>query len=881
MGINNSISALSGYSKSLNFDRLRQRNFKHKMISKKIAYSIILSLLSTQMVFAQLYYKRSDSIKVKENNNFFDYPFQGGYNAPQFNEIDLNLDNTMDLVVFDRSGGRISTYINLGIAGQVSYVYSPSYERAFPDVSDWLFCRDYNCDGKLDLITGVRGSSVRVYENVSNSTIGLQFNYVGVIQSLYYGSSISLNINPGGSNLPAIGDMNNDGDIDFIFFDQRGAQMEYHRNVSVENNGTCGLLFEQRSECWGDFTESGLSSTIYLNYCRFGNTIPNAESNNGGSVRNLGSKAEATDKRSSKHAGSSVSMIELGTDSNKDLIVGDVGGNFLTALYNNDSIAPFINSNIFQKDTTFPSYDIPVDLPVFPAPYFLDVNNDQKKDMIVSTNSNDYLARSRYSKNVLYYENTGTTENLFQYRQNDFLQEEVIDLGRGAYPCFVDYNNDGLADLIVGNDGYLDTSQNLIVGQLALFENIGTASQAEYDLVDRDYGGLSGIPLDLTTNGPQRFLVPAAGDLDGDGDDDLIIGDDDGRVHFFKDVSATGSNATYVLQNAAFQGINVYNRAAPALVDVDQDNLLDLVIGSNLGNLEYHKNTGSATQPIFNLEVQSITWQNSNILRYQLRGNPDLSSFQIGQVLDVNDALNGDNNALQTISAINNSQNYLDLIHPTTNSNIDDEVNSTAVIDYSIKNWGNVRLAQYFNGDGNSTPFLYRNVQNELQMIIGSRNGYLYFFNQIDSNINSGSFNLVDSIYTSNKYGANSAVSAADLNQDSYIDLAVGNEAGGFAILEGSATTSLDDLFVGRKDNEEKLRIYPNPAGRQVNIQVPENLKGNYTLRIYDLSGKIVLERSGLSSRNYTLNQELKAALYVVEVAGSEKTFTAKLLIKP
>lgn len=349
---------------------------------------------------------------------------------------------------------------------------------------------------------------------------------------------------------------------------------------------------------------------------------------------------------------------------------------------------PFINSKITVKDSIFPAYNRSVNLEIFPSSFFLDINNDSKKDMIVSSNSNSILELTRYKNNVLFYENLDTSGYRFAYRTDRFLQEEVIDFGRGNYPTFFDYNNDGLMDIIVGNDGYLDTSQNLVIAKLALLENIGTAIQPEYLLVDTNFNNIPSIPLDLSNNHAQKTLRPAVGDLDGDGDEDLLLGDLAGKIHYFKDTSSASTNAAFELEEPAMQGINVFGNASPHLFDLDNDGLLDLIIGNGIGRLEYHKNLGDTTEPIFNLEVQSITWQRDSILRYAIEGNPDLSYIQIGTTLDINNARNADNNVFQIVDFVDNTQKFIDLKHPFTNSSIDDETNSPAIIDYSVKNWG-------------------------------------------------------------------------------------------------------------------------------------------------------------------------------------------------
>jgi hypothetical protein len=67
----------------------------------------------------------------------------------------------------DRSGDKISTFINLGTPGQVSYKHAPQYSAYFPeDLTGWVLLRDFNGDGKADIFTA-DGGGVKVYLNTS------------------------------------------------------------------------------------------------------------------------------------------------------------------------------------------------------------------------------------------------------------------------------------------------------------------------------------------------------------------------------------------------------------------------------------------------------------------------------------------------------------------------------------------------------------------------------------------------------------------------------------------------------------------------------------------------------------------------------------------
>ena len=117
---------------------------------------IFLSIfLICNSLFSQIDLYRDTSVNVIENNKSFKNAWASGINAAQFNEIDLDLDGTMDLVVFDKSGNKLIPYLNKN----GKFVFAPKYRSYFPihndgrALHDWVIFADYNCDGKNDIYT--------------------------------------------------------------------------------------------------------------------------------------------------------------------------------------------------------------------------------------------------------------------------------------------------------------------------------------------------------------------------------------------------------------------------------------------------------------------------------------------------------------------------------------------------------------------------------------------------------------------------------------------------------------------------------------------------------------------------------------------------------
>lgn len=551
------------------------------MPSLKLILSLLLSIGTYTYLQSQAYVL-STAIPVTVQGDTLTAAWAGGLNSPQFSAMDLDGDSHIDLVVFDRYDETILTFLNSGLPNQVDYRYAPEYEALFPsDLVAWALLRDYNGDGHMDIFTATpSGSNIRVFRNNAANNGG-QIQFVleeDTIQTTY--PPVRYLYAPR-SDIPSIEDMDGDGDLDILSFDVGGSFVEFHRNTSMETLGNLsGLSYEVESICYGHFRESssGCTATIGLAPCQSGNKLQNPV---------------PTPMSGARHAGSTLLSLDLNGDNVNDLLVGDISCTHIYALFGSDTSAV---AHFDSIETDYPFADVPVEIPYFPAAYYIDVDNDGVKDLICAPNQTGNVEDKA---GVWRYKNDGANNYpLLQREEVGFLQNEMIEIGSGAIPLLFDFNADGLTDLLVAGLGRTDSAGGYHAA-MHLFENTGTTAQAAFSLVDPDYLGLGSSPA---FDGLDYF-APTLGDLDGDGDQDMLIGDRAGNLHHFRNDGGGSAPANFAFTTSSYFNINADLFTHPFLYDLDGDGDQDLLIGNIRGDIQYYQNIGSPTSPNFILQT--------------------------------------------------------------------------------------------------------------------------------------------------------------------------------------------------------------------------------------------------------------------------------------
>ncbi len=541
-----------------------------------LQFSLTCSLFIPGPLLAQFEFTNAQ-IPVTIENLELAMPWAGGLNSIQYNVLDLNFDGTNDLVLFDRSSNRLSTYLmEDGV-----FSYAPEFEVLFPsNLVSWIQLRDYDCDGLNDLFTDSQ-QGMRVFRNTSTSSLSWEL-IQDPVSTL--GSQI-INLFFNASDIASIVDLDGDGDLDVLAYNfATGENIDYHQNMSVERTGTCGLDFVRITRNYGGISECDCGDYNFNEPCPANGRILHS-------------------------GGKTLLSIDLDNDGDMELLTGEETCDELTLLTNTGNKV----SSSFDEFMEFNKPGTEANRIYFPGAYHIDLNNDGTKDLAVSTNlrasDNNDMDLSRTS---FFYQNMGSNSFPdFELIETNFLQNQMIDIGEYAYPAFADYDRDGDQDLFVGNKG--TNVHGNFKSKLQLFENTGSALEPSFSLITDDYQQLSALNL--------TDLKPQFVDLNSDNRLDLVLtgtADSDPSAKMLFLLNKSSSKFQFDITEIEVLSELSALSDHPTLADMNSDGTLDLLIGRTTGALELYENIGQNLSPDFQLANANFLNINISVDRINL-----------------------------------------------------------------------------------------------------------------------------------------------------------------------------------------------------------------------------------------------------------------------
>jgi len=729
----------------------------------KISLTLIILSFSVGMAFCQDSFIQKYNVPASSNDAPLKFPWVGGLDNPQFSEADLNEDGILDIVIFDRKDSRILTFINNGS----EYIYDPFYEGTFPSMTGFCLLRDYNCDGIMDLFSSYL-LGIRLFQGTYSSEGRLKF--IPVADVLKDNSvNPSENIQVYEYDVPAISDVNGDGLLDLLTFDVTGSRLEYYQN---ESSDCSEVLWSKQTDCWGHFYETMLDAEVQLNDTCSGR---------------LGSEMI--------HPGSTLTTLDMDADGDVELLLGDITYNHINLLINGGDAE---NAHIVSQNINFPSNSLNIEQANFPATFYMDVTHDGIKDLIVTPN------QPNLSENVnctWLYENAGQDDSpVFEFQRKNFLTSDMIEVGADAHPTFFDYDSDGDLDLVIGNHTFyregINPGQSAEpYGTLTLWKNIGTNESPSFDLLTEDYAEISA----LAGYGINDFINLHAtfGDIDADGDLDMILGEQNGYLHLFINSAPEGFPAFFTLTEYQYQDLYVGKNSTPQLVDVDSDGLLDLIVGEKNAVLHFYHNTGSPTDAVFT---------------------------------EISDEWGG----------------------------VDVQVSGTGLL------------------DGYSVPFLVElEGMPEPSLLVSSESGQIYLYTDVISNAFTGLDFTLQSESILPAMSRRIALTMADLDSDSKMDMVIGTRSGGLFWLEQDSSAG-PLVYVDGEFSEVGIKLFPNPTEDMMQVSWTDNYS-NMDILVLNLNGAVVQRKNIYNGEIIDLT-DIRSGIYIIQCNFKDRVHSFKVV---
>lgn len=335
----------------------------------------------------------------------------------------------------------------------------------------------------------------------------------------------------------------------------------------------------------------------------------------------------------------------------------------------------------------------------------------------------------------------------------------------------------------------------------------------------------------------------ALGDLDNDGDLDMVTGEYNGGFMYYKN---SGTSTVPSFDPFQYNPFSLSTTSSiisfPALADLDNDGDLDMMVGSYYGNLQYYQNTGTAIVPVFAAPIDSafgftFVGYNPAPTFADLDNDGDLD-MMIGEYY-------GDFYYFQNTGSVSAPAFAAPVLNAFGLSNVGAYLANSTFAD--------------LDGDG------------DMDMLSGEYYGDFVYYENAGS-VSAPSFGApVNNPFGLTTSGYVPFPCFGDLDSDGDMDIMAGEVYGAFNYFENTSVSSVND-----KDLNQSFVVYPNPSNTFFNCVL--NTTENVRLNVFNTSGQVVYSTQVVQTQVVVHNSEWPTGLYTVRIETPDGTFTKKIM---
>ena len=309
---------------------------------------------------------------------------------------------------------------------------------------------------------------------------------------------------------------------------------------------------------------------------------------------------------------SSPVLVDIDGDGDQDLLVGnagnrgDVGYRASIYLFENKGNNTFelTNADFLGINKSLQLSDI--------KPFVTDMNADGVDDF-------GFISNSFTGVRMQYFPNNAQRGKAFDIKlAESVVLPQIQSLSNGDSPLFFDLNKDGLKDLLIGKG----------TGRLEYHKNTGTAKSPVYSLENTEFGGISS---DYITGN----ISLAVADLNGDGKEELIMGNRSGYLKVYKNITEQNplklvADSTNIFNDLSgrYASTQIGGGLNVAVANLDNDQIPDVMIGTNTGGLRWLKNTSKFIVTATEEPIDVLVFPNPTN-RYLSVKNPSIGDYEL------------------------------------------------------------------------------------------------------------------------------------------------------------------------------------------------------------------------------------------------------------